>query len=58
MVIAYIVTGKAWAALSIGGIEVFTKIILYYFHERAWQLVPRGKVRGMIERKKGEEPNH
>jgi uncharacterized membrane protein len=45
IVIAYIITGQGITAISIGGIEVFTKIVLYYLHERAWQLVPRGRVR-------------
>ena len=36
MIIAWIVTGSLEWGLAIGGIEVFTKMILYYFHERAW----------------------
>lgn len=39
----------AWAiyrdikpALTIGGIEFVAKFFVYYFHERAWQLVPHG----------------
>lgn len=36
MVIAYIMTGELTVAASIGTIEVFTKMILYYFHERLW----------------------
>lgn len=36
MVIAYALTGEFTVAASIGSIEVFTKMILYYFHERAW----------------------
>lgn len=36
MVISYLLTGKLDIAMSIGGIEVVTKMILYYFHERAW----------------------
>jgi uncharacterized membrane protein len=35
-VIGYFVTGSFKMSLSIASIEVFTKIILYYFHERAW----------------------
>lgn len=34
--ISYIVTGELTSALSIGSIEVVTKMILYYFHERIW----------------------
>lgn len=35
--ISYIVTGKIHMALSIGSIEVCSKILLYYLHERAWE---------------------
>ena len=41
-VISYLITGKWSFALSIGGVEVFTKIILFYLHERAWLYI--GKV--------------
>lgn len=37
--IAFIITGDAVKSLSIGGIEVFTKIFLYYLHERLWSRV-------------------
>ena len=40
--IVYIVTGNTTFAFTIVGVEVFTKIIIYYFHERIWQLVLRG----------------
>lgn len=36
MVIAYVLTGELTVAASIGSVEVFTKMILYYFHERFW----------------------
>jgi uncharacterized membrane protein len=36
MIISWVVTGSWQWGLAIGGIEVFTKMILYYFHERAW----------------------
>jgi uncharacterized membrane protein len=36
MFISYLVTGKVTLALTIGGVEVFTKILLYYLHERVW----------------------
>lgn len=37
MVISYFVTGQLKMAISIGSIEVVTKVALYYFHERAWE---------------------
>ena len=36
MVIAGVLTGNWKLGLSIGGVEVFTKMVLYYFHERVW----------------------
>ena len=37
MMIAYLVTGKIHAAISIGSVEVFTKIFLFYVHDRTWE---------------------
>lgn len=36
MFIAWILTGDAIFGLQIGSIEVVTKMILYYIHERVW----------------------
>lgn len=36
MVLSWIITGDAMMGLKIGGVEVITKMILYYFHERIW----------------------
>jgi uncharacterized membrane protein len=41
MVISYFITGKVTVAVSIGSIEVITKTILYYFHERVWAHIHR-----------------
>lgn len=38
ILIAYLVTGKIHMAVSIGSVEIFTKIILFYLHDRAWEL--------------------
>lgn len=35
-VLGYIFTGDFKISLSIASSEVLTKIVLYYFHERAW----------------------
>ncbi len=35
-VIAWVITQDPWAGASIAGIEIVTKIIFYYLHERAW----------------------
>ncbi len=54
MIISYLITGKVTVALSIGSIEVFTKMILYYFHERIWAHIHRLKLKGWIK-KNGEQ---
>ncbi len=43
IVVSYFVTGKIKLALSIGFVELFTKIGLYYLHERAWNRVSLGR---------------
>ena len=41
--IVYFFTKELALSLGIGGIEVVSKMILYYFHERIWNLVTLGK---------------
>lgn len=36
MLIGWFITGDPMIGISIGALEVFTKLILYYVHERAW----------------------
>lgn len=50
MVISYFITGSITFALSIGSIEVVSKFVLYYLHERFWQLAPRGYIRQGINK--------
>lgn len=45
IVIAFLITGKADLAISIGGIEVFTKMALYYAHERTWNRINFGRIK-------------
>ena len=45
IVISYFITGKIALALSIGSIEVFTKMALYFFHERTWNKIKFGRVK-------------
>ena len=42
-IIAYFVTGDITQAISIGGFEVITKMVIYFFHERAWNGIKWGK---------------
>jgi uncharacterized membrane protein len=46
MVIAFLITGRIKWALSISSIELFTKVFLYYVHERVWTKIPFGKIKG------------
>jgi len=45
MIISYFITGKFTIAVSIGSVEVFTKTILYYFHERLWAHIHKIRVK-------------
>ena len=42
MCLGWIVSGSPIIGLKIGGLEVITKMILYYFHERLWLKSPYG----------------
>ncbi|MGI8943197.1 MAG: DUF2061 domain-containing protein [Qipengyuania sp.] len=44
MILAYIFTGNIGTAISIGGLEIFTKLILYFIHERVWSNIGFGIV--------------
>ncbi|MGO8838483.1 MAG: DUF2061 domain-containing protein [Limisphaerales bacterium] len=44
MVISFLITGQIRWALTISGVELFTKIGLYYLHERIWEKVPLGRI--------------
>jgi adenylylsulfate kinase len=37
--LSWIITGEVKIAAAIGGVEIFTKMFLYYIHERAWQKI-------------------
>lgn len=47
--LAWFFTGNIETALSIGVLEVFTKLTLYFFHERVWARLPFGIVHGSSE---------
>ena len=44
IIVSYFITGNLVMAASIGSIEVITKMVLYYFHERAWNKLSFGRV--------------
>ncbi len=43
VVISYAITGTLALAFSIGVIELISKLVLYFFHERAWNKIKWGK---------------
>ena len=45
ILIAWLITGQVKAALGIGFVELFTKILLYYLHERVWNRLDFGRVK-------------
>lgn len=46
--LAYWKTGSLSFALELGAMEFIVKYVLYYLHERAWQLAPRGSIRKLL----------
>jgi uncharacterized membrane protein len=41
--LVFALTGKAALAIGVGGLEVATKMVLYFLHERLWNRVPFGR---------------
>ena len=44
VIISFLIVGNIKFAFSIGAVELFTKMSLYYLHERAWNKITFGKV--------------
>ncbi len=44
ILVSFVITGKIKLAISIGGVELFTKIALYYGHERLWNKISLGRM--------------
>jgi len=42
-VLSFLITGSIKIAGSISAVEVITKIVLFYFHERIWGMIRWGK---------------
>jgi len=43
ILISFLITGQVKMAVSIGFVELFTKVGLYYVHERVWNRLPFGR---------------
>ena len=41
--VSWLITKQPFIAASIASVEVLTKIVLYYFHERVWNKVKWGR---------------
>jgi uncharacterized membrane protein len=44
MIISFLITGRIRWALTISGVELFTKVGLYFIHERIWEKIPFGRI--------------
>ena len=45
ILISWLITGQVKWALSIGFVELFTKIFLYFVHERVWDRLDFGRIK-------------
>lgn len=57
VIFGWIITGNPMSGLKIGGFEVLTKMILYFFHEKLWYRInfglnERDKIKKDIQGKK------
>ena len=51
MILSWIITGSWKFGVAIGGVELLTKMVLYYLHERAWYKFSKYGI-GKTKRKK------
>jgi len=42
IILASLISGNYEVGLTIGGVELVTKMVLYYFHERIWYRIGYG----------------
>ncbi len=45
ILLVFIFTGNIAISTSVGALEVFSKILIYYIHERVWNLTDFGRER-------------
>lgn len=43
VLISWLVIGDVSLAFAIGSVELITKMLLYFFHERIWNIIKWGK---------------
>ena len=51
MIITFLITHKWTFALAVSGVELFTKIGLYYVHERVWDKLSFGRLKPVTKDK-------
>ena len=44
VLISYLITGRLTLAVTIGTVELRTKTVLYYLHERVWNGISFGRL--------------
>ena len=42
VLITFLLVGELSTAISVGGVELITKMVLYFLHERAWNNIKWG----------------
>ena len=47
--LVYLFTGELIIAMEVGGLEVITKLLLYYLHERFWEKINWGRIQDAVE---------
>jgi len=52
MILSALITGSWKLGLTIGGVEVITKMVLYFLHERAWYKFSKFGLDDKTKRKK------
>jgi uncharacterized membrane protein len=52
VILSWIISGNPMIGLKIGGAELITKMLLYYFHERVWFKINLTKEGKVLESKK------
>ena len=50
ILISFLITKNMIIAGTIGGFEMITKILLFYFHERLWGIIHFGKKNELFDR--------
>jgi len=52
---AWIITGSVKVGLTIGGVDMIIKTLLYYFHERKWESVIKKNIKKIKEKHKPKQ---